>query len=464
MLRAYEVPCVFGVPGDTNILFYSALEGLEGAPRHVLTRDERSAGFMADAYARLTRRPGVVEVPSGAGPMYALPAIAEANESAVPLILLTFDMPMSGEGRGIISQFIDLAQLLAPVTKLSVQIKAAAKIPETIRRAFRVATTGRPGAVHLVIPEDILHQEIGASETVSLYAEEACKMSPAYAPCAPMADLLALQNLVCNASRPLLVAGGGVSMSGGGGALTTFAERYRIPVVTTMTGRNAIPDLHELSLGIIGDNGFLPQANRAMEEADLLIYIGSRIGSTVSIGWTFPAPRSDRKIVQIDICPEFLANNTVNALSICRDARSVLEQLNGLPVPTSRCTDPKWIPTLETWSQRFWQHSTEQLPGKVRRCSPGSHDARWHMREPHFCSPSGTFTSISTVSDCAIPDRSCSVTSLTVCVPSACSATAPSACRSASSSPSRGWRCRRYCSISTTLHSAGSRRCSSPAE
>ena len=364
MLRAYDVRCVFGVPGDTNIHFYTALDALPGAPRHILTRDERSAGFMADAYARLTRRPGVVEVPSGAGPMYALPAIAEANESSVPLILLTFDMPMSGEGRGIISQFVDLAQLLAPVTKLSVQIKAAAKIPETIRRAFRIATTGRPGAVHLVIPEDILHQELGSADQVALHAEEACKTSPAYAPCASTADVLALRNLITSASRPLLVAGGGVNLSGGGQALTTLAERYRIPVVTTMTGRNAIPDHHDLALGIVGDNGFLPQANRALEESDLLIYFGCRIGSVVSIGWTFPPPRPDRKIVQVDICPDFLANNTVNALSIHGDARAVLEQLNALPAPERMRTDLQWMQTLRRWTERFWQHSAEQLASR----------------------------------------------------------------------------------------------------
>jgi acetolactate synthase-1/2/3 large subunit len=176
-----------------------------------------------------------------------------------------------------------------------------------------------------------------------------------------MADLLTLQNLVACASRPLLVAGGGVSLSGGGQALTALAERYRVPVVTTMTGRNAIPDLHGLALGIVGDNGFLPQANRAMEESDLLVYIGCRIGSVVSIGWTFPPPRPDRKIVQVDICPEFLANNTLNVLSICGDARAVIEQLNALPMPASLRTDPNWIPTLQSWSQRFWRYSTEQL-------------------------------------------------------------------------------------------------------
>lgn len=360
MLQAYEVRHVFGVPGDTNVSFYAALESLKDGPRHILTRDERSAGFMADAYARLTNRPGVVEVPSGGGPMYALPAVAEANESSIPLILLTFDMPMAGEGRGVISQLFDCARLLEPVTKLSVQIKSAAKIPETVRRAFRVATTGRPGAVQLVIPEDILHQEVRSGE-VSMHFEDACKKAPAYAPCASAVDVRSLQSLVARAARPLIIAGGGVNRSGAGAALTAVAERYRIPVVTTMTGQNAIEDYHELAIGIVGDNGFHPHANRAMEEADLLIYLGCRIGSVVSIGWTFPAPRADRQIVQVDICPEFLANNTVNTLNIHADARALLEQFNDLPLPTPLRSDAGWVPLLNHWRRHFWEHAAREL-------------------------------------------------------------------------------------------------------
>jgi acetolactate synthase I/II/III large subunit len=360
MLHAYEVRHVFGVPGDTNACFYAALESLAEGPRHILTRDERSAGFMADAYARVCNRPGVVEVPSGGGPMYALPAVAEANESSVPLILLTFDMAMSGEGRGIISQLFDCARLMEPVTKLSVQIKSAAKIPETIRRAFRVATTGRPGAVQLVIPEDILQQEVPSSK-VSMHAESSCTKAPAYAPHASPADVRSLQKLISRASRPLIIAGGGVNRSGAGAALTAVAERYRIPVVATMTGQNAIEDFHELAIGIVGDNGFHPHANRAMEEADLLVYIGCRIGSVVSIGWTFPAPRAGRQIAQIDVCPEFLANNTINTLNVHGDARAVLEQLNELPLPAQTHSDSGWVPLLNDWRRRFWAHAAQEL-------------------------------------------------------------------------------------------------------
>ena len=360
MLAAYDVRYIFGVPGDTNVSFYPAIEEVGGSMRHVLTRDERHAGYMADAYARVTNRPGVLEVPSGAGPMYALPALAEAHESAVPLILLSFDMPMSGEGRGIITQFVDQVRLMEPVTKASIQIKMAAKIPETIRRAFRIATTGRPGAVNLVIPEDILHEHV-AREQVSLHAEKACMSFPAYAPEAPQRAVLELQHLLAAARRPLLVAGGGVNRAQGGPALTKLAEQLRVPVVTTMTGQNSISDHHELSIGIVGDNGFHPHANRAMEEADLLVYLGSRIGSVVSMGWTFPQPRRERKIVQVEIAPDLLGNTSENALSIHADARALLEQLSALPAQRPMQTDPKWLATLNEWRRQFWEEAGVQL-------------------------------------------------------------------------------------------------------
>jgi acetolactate synthase I/II/III large subunit len=359
MLEAYDVEHVFGLPGDTNIAFYAALGQLGGSVQHVLTRDERHAGFMADAYARITNRPGIVEVPSGAGPMYALPAVAEAHESYLPLILLSFDMPLMGEGRDVISQFADLTRLMEPVTKASWQIKRAVKIPEIVRRAFRVATSGRPGAVNLVIPEDVMHEEVDPAQ-LALHAEPACKTFPAY-PAAPAPeDVLALQECIAGAARPLLVAGGGVNRSMAGPALTELAQRLRVPVVTTMTGQNSIPDNHELAIGIVGDNGFHPHANRAMEEADLLVYIGCRIGSVVTVGGTFPVPKPDRRIVQIDLSPENLGNNSANVLSIHADARAALKQLNALSSIAAPKIDPKWLSTLNSWRQQFWEEAVVQ--------------------------------------------------------------------------------------------------------
>ena len=178
MLIGYGVRHVFGVPGDTNVPFYEALQRRTAEIEHIMARDERSAGFMADAYARLGQRPGVFECPSGAGSMYSLPPVAEANASAIPVILLTIDIPLPGEGRGVITE-LDCARLYEPVTKMSELVKSPEKIPEVVRRAFRTATSGKPGAVHLQIPEDLLLAEVDM-EKVSLHAEAECATFPAY--------------------------------------------------------------------------------------------------------------------------------------------------------------------------------------------------------------------------------------------------------------------------------------------
>src|SRR6266480_302850 len=360
MLKAYDVSCLFGVPGDTNVPLYAALLDTKGAPRHLMARDERGAGFMADAYARICNKPGIVEVPSGAGAMYALPAIAEAQGSSVPLILITSDTPLTAEGRGFITE-LDCARLFQPITKASVLVKSAAKIPEVIRRAFRAATTGRPGAVHVAIPEDVQLEEI-KTDSVSLHAETPCRRYPAY-PVRPSGEQIAeLHRLLQGARRPLIVAGGGVNRSIAGSALTQFAQKLRMPVVTTLTGQNAIPDTHELSIGIVGDNGFHPHANRAMEEADLLLYIGCRNGSVVSVGWTFPAPRRGRFIAQVDIDPNVLGNNCENQIiAMVGDARLVLEELNAQSQGPAAAMDPEWVETLNKWRRQFWRGVAAEL-------------------------------------------------------------------------------------------------------
>lgn len=171
MLESYGVEHVFGVPGDTNVPLYSALQR-NGTVEHIMCRDERSAGYMADAYARISNKVGVFEAPSGAGAMYSLPPLAESHASSVPVILMTIDVPLSGEGRGVITE-LDNVKLFEPVTKASIQVKSPDKLPEILRRAFRIATTGKPGAVHLVIPEDMLLADVDP-ETVSLHVEPEC--------------------------------------------------------------------------------------------------------------------------------------------------------------------------------------------------------------------------------------------------------------------------------------------------
>jgi acetolactate synthase-1/2/3 large subunit len=352
MLGRYGVKHIFGVPGDTNVPLYTALQRQPDLIEHVMCRDERSAGYMADAYARISNKVGVFEAPSGAGAMYSLPPVAEAHASSVPVILMTIDVPLPGEGRGVITE-LDCVKLFEPVTKASIQIKSADKIPEIIRRAFRTATTGKPGAVHIVIPEDMLLAEVPDTE-FSLRVEEDCKSFPAYPTMAAPGKVDELFDLIDASERPLLVAGGGTNRSRARAALQSFAEQMNLPVVTTITGQSTMPDDHPLAIGVIGDNGYHPHANMAMEEADLLVYLGSKVGSVVSIGWSFPSKNPSRKVAQIDIDPQVLANMTDNAVSIAGDVRLVLESL-GIAAKNRPAKGGKCIETLNNYRSAFWE-------------------------------------------------------------------------------------------------------------
>lgn len=353
MLIRYGVETVFGVPGDTNVPLYEALAAREAEIRHVMARDERSAGYMADAYGRFTNKPGVFECPSGAGAMYSLPPVAESNGSSVPVILLTIDIPLPGEGRGVLTE-LDCARLFEPVTKLSVQVKSAQKLPEIIRRAFRAACSGKPGAVHLQIPEDMLKEEVDPA-TISLHVEADCRTFPAFPPRAEAHRLHRLLELIAQAERPLIVAGGGANRAGAGAAITRFAEAHNIPICTTMTGQGTIDDDHRLAIGVIGDNGYHPHANWALEQSDLAIFVGSRIGSVVTIGWTFPEVTLNRRLVQIDIDPEVMANNYENLLSVLGDARLVFDDLLAMEggAIDGRRHEP-WVQALNGHRAAFW--------------------------------------------------------------------------------------------------------------
>ncbi len=263
MLMRFQVEVIFGVPGDTSIEFYEALYDAQPAIRHVMARDERSSSFMADAYARISRKPGVCECPSGAGPLYSVPGVAEANASSIPVILLTSDIPMSGEGKYTITE-LDTAKLFESITKWSYLVKNADKIPETIRRAFRIATTGRPGAVHLALPQEALKDSVSGAGEV-LFAEPECCSYPAYRTRGARFVLEQVKDVLGQAKRPVIVAGGGANHSQAEKALVNLAEWLAEPVVTTISGQGVIPDDHPLALGVIGDNGFHPHAHRTVE-------------------------------------------------------------------------------------------------------------------------------------------------------------------------------------------------------
>ncbi len=369
MLLAYGVEVVFGVPGDTSLPLYDALYEASPRIRHVLARDERSAAFMADAYARLTHRPAVCECPSGAGALYSIPGIAEANASSIPVLLLTSGVSLAGEGKGTITE-LDHHKLFEPVTKWSSFLKHTDKIPETLRRAFRIATTGRPGAVHLAFPEEVMTGQMNGGKA-AIYAEEECRCYPAYRTRGHAESIRRLADLLVTARKPVIITGGGAVHSQAGDMIRSVAEQLSIPVATTISGQGIMPDDHPLALGVIGDNGYHPHAHKAVDEGDTLLYVGCKMGSVSTIKWTRPSPRPEVKILQIDIDPTMLANNYDNHQSVAGDARLVLEDLYALlRQRDDQRPESEWVQELNRHRDAFWSSSLNQLESEAVPIKP----------------------------------------------------------------------------------------------
>lgn len=391
VLMAYGVEVVFGVPGDTSLPLYDALYKASPKIRHILARDERSAVFMADTYARLTHKPAVCECPSGAGALYSIPGIAEANASSIPVILLTSGVSLAGEGKGTITE-LDHHKLFEPVTKWSTFLKHANKVPETLRKAFRVATTDRPGAVHLAFPTEVMSDQI-TSEHVQLYSETECSTYPAYRTRGNTESIQQLAEALISAPKPVMITGGGAMHSQAGALIIEIAERLSIPVVTTISGQGIMPDDHPLALGVIGDNGFHPHAHRAINEGDTLFYIGCKMGSVSTIKWTHPPCNTTAKIIQVDIDPTMLANNYPNHLSVAGDAFLVLNDLRTLLIQKMDGTTSgesishereEWVSSLNQDRYAFWEEHKNVLTSDNHPIKPQRviHAVNQRLTEP----------------------------------------------------------------------------------
>lgn len=329
MLKAYEVRYVFGVPGDTSIPFYDALYQARDSLTHIMTRDERGASYMADVYARLSGKPGVCEGPSGGGATYLIPGLAEANASSIPLIAFTSDTPLEAEGRNVLTE-LDQGALFEAVTKWHTVLKRGERAPEVMRKAFRVATTGRPGPVQITLPEDVLEEPAGAH--ASLHAEAACATYPAYRSSADPEAVAQAAGLLLQARRPVMVCGGGATISGAWHEVTALAELLSIPVGTSINGQGSIAETHPLSLGVVGGNGARSYANEIVMTADLVVYVGCKTDSVTTLNWTLPTPTFGGNgrgpaVIQLDTDPVEIGNTYPIQAGLAGDARTTLRAL-----------------------------------------------------------------------------------------------------------------------------------------
>jgi acetolactate synthase-1/2/3 large subunit len=323
MLKAYNVRYVFGVPGDTSLAFYNALCEARGKINHILARDERSAAFMADVYARVSFRPGVCEGPSGAGATYLASGLAEAHASSIPLVALTSDTPVADEGRNVLTA-LDQPALFAPITKWRTLVKQTEQIPDAMRQAFCAATSGRPGAAQLTLPSDVL---AGKASPLLLQAEVPCRCYPAYRTRPDPSAVEQAAELLVQAEQPVIVAGGGAVTSGAWEELTALAETLGAAVGTSICGKGAISEYHPLSLGVIGDNGGRPYANAMLRAADLILYVGCKTDSVTTERWSLPPRHTKRTIVHLDVDPGEVARNYPAAVGLVGDAKLGLVDL-----------------------------------------------------------------------------------------------------------------------------------------
>ncbi len=322
MLQLHGVRHVFGLCGDTSLPLYDALYRLDHGIRHVLTRDERSAAYMADGYARVTGRVGVCEGPSGGGATYILPGVVEANESSIPVLCITSDISVSARGRFALTE-LDQAALFRPLTKWNAVLDAAADVPRTLRRAFAEMVTGRPGAVHVGLPYDVQRQAVDESE---LWGDASLGEYPARRSVADARDVAAAAKLLAAAERPLFIVGGGVVIAGAEAELAACAEMIGAAVATTISGKGAIAEDHPLAVGVVGSNGGTLPTRAVVEAADLVVFVGCRAGSVTTERWRFPVP-GQVTVIHLDVDPRVIGANYPTAAALIGDAKLTLAAL-----------------------------------------------------------------------------------------------------------------------------------------
>lgn len=322
MLEAHGVRHVFGLCGDTSLPFYDAFQRIGGSMRHILSRDERSAAYMADAYARVTGRVGVCEGPSGGGATYILPGVVEANESSIPVLAITTDVATTSRGRFALTE-LDQEALFRPLAKFTRVIDRAGKLPRYVRAAFTQMTTGRPGAAHLSFPFDVQKEPVEESE---IWADAALGIYPARRLGPDPAAIAEAAALLKSAKRPVFVCGGGVVIAGAEAELQAVAEAIGAAVATTVSGQGAIAETHPLAVGVVGSNGGTVETREAIESADLVMFIGCRAGSVTTERWRHPTP-GKAKIVHIDVDPATIGVNYRTDAAVAGDARLALAAL-----------------------------------------------------------------------------------------------------------------------------------------
>jgi acetolactate synthase I/II/III large subunit len=345
-LETEGVEVVFGLPGGAILPVYDPI--IDSSIRHILVRHEQGAGHAAEGYAQVTGRPGVAIVTSGPGATNIVTPLADAYMDSLPLVVISGQVPTSAIGSDAFQE-CDTTGITMGVTKHNWLVTSADDIPRVIREAFHVATTGRPGPVLVDVPKDV------SNATMEWYWPEGVDL-PGYRPVTEPdpGAIAAAAELVVKAERPVLYVGGGVLKARASEALAALVELTDIPVVTTLMARGAFPDSHPRCLGMPGMHGNYT-AVTAMQEADLLVALGSRFDDRVTGKVSAFAPMA--KIVHVDIDRAEIGKVRKPDVAIVADCRLAIEALTSAVGSRPDGLEPRrlahWQAQIAQWQERY---------------------------------------------------------------------------------------------------------------
>jgi acetolactate synthase-1/2/3 large subunit len=349
-LKGYGVTHVFYVDA---ILRKTMVDLEELGVRRVITHSEKAAAYMADGYARVSHKPGVCMAQSvGAANLAA--GLQDAFLGGSPVVALTGKKPPLFQHRHAYQE-IEHSPLFVPVTKYNVDVVTPAQLPYLLRQAFREATTGVPGPVHLDLLGHSGRPLEAAEADLPVMVEDAFTRYPAYRPQPEPDAVQQAAKAIIAAERPIIVAGGGVRIASAAAEVVALAEKLSIPVATSVNGKGTILDNHPLSVGVVGTYS-ARCANQAVFEADLVIFIGSNTGDQVTNNWTIPAPGTP--VVQIDVNPAEIGRNYRGTVGVVGDARTAVAQLTAALDP--KVANQAWLDRVQALVTA-WREDIEPL-------------------------------------------------------------------------------------------------------
>jgi len=338
-LREQGVDTLFGYPGGMILPLYDALYA-QDAIRQVLVTHEQNAAHAADGYARATGRVGVCIATSGPGATNLVTGLATAYMDSIPVVAITGQVDIAMLGRDAFQE-TDILDVTMPVTKHNYKIKNAADLVPTIRQAFDLARSGRPGPVLLDVPRNLFFEEVAYTP------EKPQERTPGK----PDADFIICAAEaaaeIAAAERPLVIVGGGVISAGTSAEVTAFIEKYHLPVVHTLMGMGAVSSTHPQMLGFAGMHGE-KVANYAIGAADLVIAIGSRFADRQT--GNLSKYTANRKFIHIDIDPAEIDKNIENSLGLAGDMRTILKLLMR---QTPKGDLGAWWEQIRTWQEEY---------------------------------------------------------------------------------------------------------------